>query len=53
MAMRELVATGKTLPWRRPRTFCRKYPLHFNAEVDAALGQRKRQQLIAHPTFTF
>jgi hypothetical protein len=30
----------------------RKNPLHIHAQVDAALGQGKRQQLIAHPTFS-
>src|ERR1700722_4559496 len=35
-------------PWRRPRAFSRKNPLHVYAEVDAALGQGKRQELVAH-----
>jgi hypothetical protein len=39
-------------PWRGPRTFGRKNPLHIHAEMDAALGQWKRQQLIAHATLT-
>ena len=30
-------------PWRRPRTFGRKNPLHVHAQMDAALGQGKRQ----------
>jgi hypothetical protein len=39
-------------PWRRPRAFGRKNPLHVDAQVDAALGQRKRQQLITHATLS-
>jgi hypothetical protein len=35
-------------PWPRPRTFSRENPLHAHAEVDAALGQKNRQELVAH-----
>jgi hypothetical protein len=43
MAMREGCRDGQDLvhPCFRPRTFRRKHPPHVNAEVDAALGQRK------------
>jgi hypothetical protein len=36
-----------------PRTVGRKNPLHIYAEVNAALGQRKRQELIAHQRSSF
>ncbi len=35
-------------PWGRPRTVGGKKALHVHTEMDAALGQRNREQVVAH-----
>jgi hypothetical protein len=45
------LADKRSKLWRQPTTFGRKNPLHVDAKWTLRLGQGKRQQLIAYPTF--